>query len=111
MTKGTRYALPPAGLSKTAAKWWRRLTSEYDITDSAGELLLETALRALDRAEKARYIVEMLVGPLWREIKDCVPMLVGAGYIFLDSDTADHSGYHVTATSWSARCRIIYIFE
>ena len=54
MTKGTRHAPPPAGLSKTATKWWRRLTSEYDITDSAGELLLETALRALDRAEQAR---------------------------------------------------------
>lgn len=48
------------------------------------------------------YVIQMLVGPLWRDIKDCAPMLVGAGYIFLDSDTADHSGFHVTQTSWSA---------
>jgi hypothetical protein len=44
----------------------------------------------------------MHVGPLWRDIKDCAPMLVGAGYIFLDSDTADHSGFHVSHTAWSA---------
>lgn len=49
------------------------------------------------------YVVQMVVGPLWRDIKDCAPMLVGAGYIFLDSDTADHSGFHVTQTSWSAK--------
>ncbi|MEN8133835.1 MAG: hypothetical protein ABFS45_27490 [Pseudomonadota bacterium] len=48
------------------------------------------------------YHLEILVGPLWREIKDCTPMLVGAGYIFLDSDTADHSGFHVTSWDWSA---------
>ena len=48
------------------------------------------------------YVIEMLVGPLWRSIKDCAPMVVGAGYIFLDSDTADHSGFHVTQTTFSA---------
>lgn len=47
------------------------------------------------------YVVEMLVGPLWRRIIDCTPLLVGSGYIFLDSDTADHSGWHVNSTSWS----------
>ena len=50
----TRYAGPPKGLRKAAGGWWLRLTREYDIADPAGELLLEAALRAFDRAEQAR---------------------------------------------------------
>lgn len=53
MTKiGQRKA--PAGLSTAAAEWWRRLAEEYDVSDPAGELLLESALRAFDRCEQAR---------------------------------------------------------
>ena len=49
-----RYAAPPKGLSRSAAKWWRRVVAEYGICDAAGEMLLETALRCWDREEQAR---------------------------------------------------------
>ena len=46
---------PPAGLSADAVQWWRRLTIDYAIgeNDSAGRLLLEVAMRALDQMRAA----------------------------------------------------------
>ena len=49
----------PAGLSKPAQGWWKRLRDEYGIADVAGELLLETALRCFDRAEQARKAIDV----------------------------------------------------
>ena len=50
--KGPR---PPVGLSLDAQHWWSRLTQDYAIDqhDSAGRLLLETALRAFDMMREA----------------------------------------------------------
>ena len=46
---------PPTGLSLNAVHWWRRLTQDYAIDqhDSAGRLLLEVAMRALDQMRAA----------------------------------------------------------
>ncbi len=44
----------PAGLSKAARLWWRKLVEEYEIDDPGGLLVLETALRAFDRMMEAR---------------------------------------------------------
>jgi P27 family predicted phage terminase small subunit len=49
---------PPKGLSAASRRWWRRLAGDYGIRDAAGELLLETALRSLDRAEQARAVLD-----------------------------------------------------
>jgi len=43
----------PRHLSTDAQDWWQRLTDEYDITDNAGLLLLQTALEAFDRMKAA----------------------------------------------------------
>lgn len=48
---------PPPGLSSAAGAWWERLLSEYDIADSAGLLLVETALQAFDRMHEARALI------------------------------------------------------
>ncbi|OGP13092.1 MAG: hypothetical protein A2052_03730 [Deltaproteobacteria bacterium GWA2_54_12] len=48
----------PQGLSKAAVSWWGKLLREYQITDNAGLLLLEQALRSFDRAEEARLIID-----------------------------------------------------
>ncbi|RIK45852.1 MAG: hypothetical protein DCC58_05080 [Chloroflexi bacterium] len=45
---------PPKHLSAEARRWWRRLVSEYDITDEAGLLLLLAALEAFDRMRDAQ---------------------------------------------------------
>lgn len=47
------------------------------------------------------YVVQMDVGPLWRKVVDCSPTITPSGYIFMDSDEADHSGFHVLSTTWS----------
>jgi len=47
----------PPGLSKAAAGWWKKLLIEYGIGDSAGLLLLETALQAFDRMNQARDLI------------------------------------------------------
>jgi P27 family predicted phage terminase small subunit len=39
----------PNHLSADAKSWWRKLQAEYDISDDAGRLLLQTALEAFDR--------------------------------------------------------------
>lgn len=48
----------PAGLSPTAAAWWAELQRDYPLTDSAGQLLLEQAMRAFDRTEQARAMID-----------------------------------------------------
>lgn len=47
----------PSHLSKEAKAWWRKLCAEYDLSDGAAQILLESALTEFDRAEKARKIL------------------------------------------------------
>lgn len=54
--KKTTPKVPP-GLSAAAAAWWKRLLTEYSIEDSAGLLLLQTALEAHDRMYQARDLI------------------------------------------------------
>jgi P27 family predicted phage terminase small subunit len=48
---------PPSHLSKEAKSWWRKLCAEYDLSDAAAKILLETALSAFDRWQGARKIL------------------------------------------------------
>ena len=48
----------PKGLSREAARWWRRLHSGYELADEGAQLLLETALQALDRMREARKVLD-----------------------------------------------------
>ena len=48
----------PDGLSKEAAAWWRKLQEEYGVTDSAGLLLLQSALEAFDRMRACQTAIE-----------------------------------------------------
>lgn len=43
----------PKHLSKAAQAWWTQIHDEYEITDSAGRMLLQTALEAFDRMKAA----------------------------------------------------------
>lgn len=56
MTK--KSAAAPRGLSKAAQRWWRELQADYPLTDAAGALLLEDALRHYDRATEARRLID-----------------------------------------------------
>lgn len=47
----------PIGLSAAAGTWWQKLSSEYQLEDAAGLLLLETALQAFDRMHQARDLI------------------------------------------------------
>lgn len=44
----------PSGLSPEAQRWWRSIVAEYQISDGAGLLLLQSALEALDRVRAAQ---------------------------------------------------------
>ena len=48
---------PPKGLSREAARWWRRLTTEYEIGDNAGRLILTMAMEAFDRMRQAQAVL------------------------------------------------------
>lgn len=48
----------PPGLSPAAATWWRKLTSEYQVDDAAGLLILQTAMEAFDRMHQARALID-----------------------------------------------------
>ena len=58
MSKQTRPTPAPKGLSTAARRWWHELQRDYPLNDSAGALLLEQALRAFDRCETARMLVD-----------------------------------------------------
>lgn len=47
----------PRGLSAEARVLWKQISTDYGITDSGGQLLLETALRAFDRLRECQRIV------------------------------------------------------
>lgn len=55
MKKTTIKAAP---LSTEARAWKKKLTAEYQITDPAGLLLLQTALEAFERMNQARALIE-----------------------------------------------------
>lgn len=48
---------PPAHLSDEAKKLWRKICAEYDFSDQAGLLILQTAMEAFDRMRGAQAIV------------------------------------------------------
>lgn len=48
----------PAALEAPGLALWRRVTEEYDLSDSAGAAMLEAACRSLDRAERCRAIID-----------------------------------------------------
>lgn len=48
----------PKGLSTEAGTWWKRLTNEYEISDDAGLLLLETAMQAFDRLRECQAAIK-----------------------------------------------------
>ena len=48
---------PPRDLSREACRWWRRLTTEYEIGDDAGRLILMTAMEAFDRMRQAQAVL------------------------------------------------------
>ena len=48
----------PKNLSAESKRWWREIQEEYSIADSAGLLLLRTALESLDRLRQAQKIVK-----------------------------------------------------
>jgi len=49
--------LEPTKLSPIAQGWFDKVASEYNITDSAGLVYLNTAARAMDRADQAAAII------------------------------------------------------
>ena|SRR5437879_607300 len=57
MSKNILIPKPPKHLSAEAKKWWRKLCDEYDLSDSAAQLLLENALSSFDRWQGARKIL------------------------------------------------------
>lgn len=47
----------PADLSAEAAAWLARIVAEYDISDAAGVLLVQTAMQAFDRMRQAQELI------------------------------------------------------
>lgn len=64
--KITADSKPPKHLSAEAKSWWRKLCDEYDLSDSAAQILLESALSAFDRWQGARKILAR-EGPIVRD--------------------------------------------
>lgn len=48
---------PPNHLSTEARKVWAKISADYDLTDTAGCLLLTTALEAFDRMREAQAVI------------------------------------------------------
>lgn len=48
----------PEHLSPEARDWWQRITTEYQLDDDAGRLLLQTALEAFDRMRECQTAIE-----------------------------------------------------
>lgn len=48
----------PKNLSPEARQWWERIATEYNLSDEAGLLLLQTALEAFDSMRAAQEAVK-----------------------------------------------------
>ena len=51
-------AAAPKRLSAEARAWWRGLVAEFEITDTAGRLILQTGCEAFDRMRGAQKAIE-----------------------------------------------------
>jgi P27 family predicted phage terminase small subunit len=49
-----KKSTPPKGLSAEARRWWNRIMADYEISDDAGKLLLQTALECFDRMKNCQ---------------------------------------------------------
>jgi P27 family predicted phage terminase small subunit len=52
-----KRSTPPKHLSTEAKRWWKKLTAEYTLDDSAGLLLLTTGMEAFDRMRQAQQVI------------------------------------------------------
>ena len=48
----------PSRLSAESKRWWKRIQTEYNITDPGGLLILLTALESLDRLREAQFVIK-----------------------------------------------------
>lgn len=55
--KATQKIKPPAHLSRPSKILWAKICEENDMTDTAGQILLESALSARDRWDEARRLI------------------------------------------------------
>jgi P27 family predicted phage terminase small subunit len=53
----TKKASSPTGLSPEAKRLWTSIATEYEVADSAGLRLLQTAVEALDLMRRAESVV------------------------------------------------------
>jgi hypothetical protein len=58
VTDGTEGSAPPSGLGEAGTKLWRRITSEYDISDAGGRELLAQICGAADRVASLRAVID-----------------------------------------------------
>jgi hypothetical protein len=49
---------PPADLGEAGIRLWRDITAEYDLSDAGTWALLEQCVRAFDRAERLRVLID-----------------------------------------------------
>ena len=48
----------PSHLSDEATGWWEELAKEFDVSDPAGRLLLQTALESFDQMRRDQAVVD-----------------------------------------------------
>lgn len=53
-----KNSLAPKTLSTEGRTWWKRIVTEYDVTDDGGRLLLQTALEAFDRMRNCQAAIK-----------------------------------------------------
>lgn len=57
MGENEKVSKPPAHLSREAQRWWRKLCSEFELSDSTAQILLESALSSFDKWQTARKVL------------------------------------------------------
>lgn len=53
-----------------------------------------------DDKKWSAYEVHLVVGPAWQAVRDVSPIVSVAGFAFMDSDSADSSGWEVRRCTW-----------
>jgi P27 family predicted phage terminase small subunit len=48
----------PSHLSTEGKSWWRKIVTEYEISDDTGLLMLQTALESFDRMRSAQRVIK-----------------------------------------------------
>src|SRR6201999_3188638 len=78
----------------------RRSGTQCRVVSGYANFYEKDFLNVHDDKKSVCYDVHMVVGPKWRDVRDCSPIVGIDGFSFMDNDAADPSGTEILECTW-----------